>query len=100
LGSEPIDPVMGCEIEVPLPEQISMFVRLPGLASFESKSSVEELVRFFQTALPRQNWVEKEPPVQVNGNTVLSFQRDDEGVEIHIELNTAGGKTVKLLFIQ
>ena len=100
LGSEPINPVEGCEIDVSLPENISMFVRLPGLASFESNSSVEDLITFFQTTLPGQNWVEKEPPAQVSGNTVLSYQRDAESVEIHIEENPAGGRKVKLLFIE
>jgi hypothetical protein len=100
LGSEAISPVAGCEIGVQLPEEVSMFVRLPGMASFESKSSSEELVKFFQAALPGQNWVEKEAPVQAEENTVLSYQRGTEGVEIHIETNPAGGSTVKLLFMQ
>jgi hypothetical protein len=77
-----------------------MFVRLPGMASFESKSSIEELVKFYQAALPGQNWVEKEPPFQGKEGTVLSYQRDVEEVEIHIEQNPAGGSSVKLLFIQ
>jgi len=100
LGSEAINPVAGCEISVPLPEAISKFVLLPGMASFESKSSVDELVKFFQTTLPGQNWVEKEPPAQAKGNTVLSYQRGAEGVEIQVELNPAGGSSVKLSFIQ
>jgi hypothetical protein len=100
LGSEAINPVAGCEISVTLPEGISMFVRLPGMASFESKSSIEELVKFFQTSLPGQKWVEKDPPAQATGSTVLSYQRGAEGVEIHIESNPAGGSKVKLLFIQ
>jgi hypothetical protein len=83
-----------------LPEAISMFVRLPGMASFESKSSIEDLVKFFQTTLPGQKWVEKDPPAQATGDTVLSYMRGAEGVEIHIEANPAGGSKVKLLFIQ
>ena len=67
-----------------------MFVRLPGMASFESKSSIDELVQYFQATLPGQNWVEKEPPFQVEGATVLSYQRDVEGVEIQIEVNPGG----------
>lgn len=95
-----IVPVPGCEVSVPLPESISMFVRLPGMASFESKTSIEDLVKFFQTQLPGQNWVEKEPPFQDKGDSVLSYQRDAEAVEIHIEANPAGGSAVKLLFTQ
>jgi hypothetical protein len=100
LGSEAISPVAGCEISVPLPETISKFVRLPGMASFESRSSVEELVKFYQKALPEQKWAEKEALVQAKGGTALSYQRGAESVEIHIEMNPAGGSAVKLLFIQ
>lgn len=100
LDSEAMDPVAGCEISVPLPEAISMFVRFPEMASFESKSSVEELVQYFQATLPGQNWVEKEPPLQVEGATVLSYQRGAEEVEIQVEVNPAGGSSVKLLFTQ
>ncbi len=100
LGSAAIDPVAGCEIGVALPEAIGMFVRLPGMASFESKSSIEALVKFFQSSLPDQKWVEKDPPAQAKGGTVLSYQRGTEGVEIHIDANPTGGSAVKLLFIQ
>ena len=100
LESEAIDPVAGCEINVPLPEAISMYVRLPGMASFDSQSSVEDLVKYYQTTLPGQNWVEKEAPAQAQGGTVLSYQRDTEGVEIHIEQNPVGGSKVKLMFLQ
>jgi hypothetical protein len=100
LENEAIEPVTGCEISVPLPEGINMFVRLPGMASFESQSSIEDLVKFFQTTLPGQNWTEKEPTVQVKGETVLSYQRDGEEVEIHIEKNPEGKNSVKVLFIQ
>jgi hypothetical protein len=100
LGSDSIEPVTGCEISVPLPEAIGMFVRFPGMASFESKSSVEELVQFFQATLPGQNWIEKEPPLKVEGATVLSYQHGAEEVEIQVEVNPAGGSSVKLLFTQ
>jgi hypothetical protein len=99
-ASEEIAPVPGCEISVPLPEAISMFVRLPGMASFESKSSIDELAKFYQANLPGQNWVEKDPPAQDKGGAVLSYQRGTENVEIHLEPNPAGGSAVKLLFIQ
>jgi hypothetical protein len=100
LGSDNIEPVTGCEISVPLPEAIGMFVRFPGMASFESKSSVEELVQFFQATLPGQNWAEKGPPFQVEGASVLTYLRGAEEVEIQIESNQAGGSSVKLLFTQ
>ncbi len=100
LGDAAITPVAGCEISVPLPQGASMFVRLPGLASFESQSSVDELVKYYQSALPGQQWLEKDPPTQAQGVTALSYQRGAESVQIQIETKPEGGSKVKLLFNQ
>jgi hypothetical protein len=100
LGNEVINPVEGCEISVPLPEGISMFVRLPGIASFESKSSIGDLVKYYQSTLPEQNWIEKEAPIQADAGAMLSYQRDAESVEIYIEPNPSGGSAVRLLFTE
>jgi hypothetical protein len=101
LGSDAIAPIDGCQISVPLPQGISMYVRLPGMASFDSQSSVADLVKFFQSALPAQKWVEKDPLAQAGSSAVLSYQREKEEVEIHIETKTAGGgSSVKLLIDQ
>ncbi len=94
-----IEPVKGCEISVPLPDPVEMYVRLPGMASFESNSGLEQMQSFYQTELPKANWTEKEPPAQSEGVTILSYQRNYESVEIHIEALTDGGSKVKLLFI-
>jgi hypothetical protein len=100
LDSEEISPVSGCEISVPLPEGINTFVRLPGMASFKSRSSVADLVKFYQSSLPGQKWVEKSAPAQNQGDTVLSYQRGAESVEIHLASDSKGAAIVKLLFIQ
>ncbi len=95
-----IAPVQGCEISVPLPDSAAMFVRLPGLASFESPAGLEEMRKFYQTRLAQGNWSEKEPPEQGDGVVVLSYQRDGEAVEIQIETVTGGGTKVKLIFLE
>jgi outer membrane lipoprotein-sorting protein len=100
LGSAPIEPVKGCEISVPLPDSAQNFVRLPGLASFDSDAEVGEIQNFYQSSLPQENWTENEPPAQSDGATILSYRKDAEGVEIHIEVDPAGGCKVKLIFMQ
>lgn len=95
-----IAPVQGCEISVPLPDSAAMFVRLPGLASFESPAGLDELRKFYQTRLVQGNWSEKEPPEQRDGVVVLSYQRDGEAVEIQIETVPGGGTKVKLMFLE
>jgi hypothetical protein len=95
---EPIQPVTGCEISLPLPETATMFVRLPGLASFESTASVEELTVFYQNWMAQAGWTETAPIEQVDGAVEMSYTNGSEEVTIQIE--QAGGKSkVKLVFM-
>lgn len=95
-----IEPVTGCEISLPLPESAQMFVRMPGLASFESQQSADALVQFYQQQLSAANWVEVEPPAQSESAVVLSYRRDVETVEIQVEGNERGGTSVKMFFVE
>lgn len=95
-----IPPVEGCEIGVPLPEQLDRYVRLPGMASFESASSLEEMYQYYQNALAQAGWTEKEPLEQLGEVVVLSYQKNEESVEIQIETAASGGTKVKLIFLQ
>jgi hypothetical protein len=100
LDAGQIEAVKGCEINVPLPETAKNFVRLPGMASFESQAGINELLNFYQAQMPSANWAENQPPAQAEGATVLSYTRNTEEVEIHIEAAPAGGSQVKLLFLK
>jgi len=93
---EPIQPVTGCEISLPLPDSASMFVRLPGLASFESTASVAEMTVFYQNWLAQAGWTETTPVEQVDGAVEMSYTNGSEEVTIQIE--QVGDKTkVKLV---
>lgn len=94
-----IEPVAGCALSVPLPDSADHLVRLPGMASFESKTSIDEIRAFYQDRLPKDNWKEIEPLDQSQTAIVLSYQRNAEKVEIQIAPVTSGGSTVKLFFI-
>jgi hypothetical protein len=93
-----IEPVKGCEISVPLPDSISDFVRLPGLASFISSTGVDEMSAFFQNRLTQENWTQVDPPAISPNAVVLSYKRNNEEVEVHIQALVEGGTKVKLLF--
>jgi hypothetical protein len=95
-----IDPVKGCTLNVPLPKSAKLYVRLPGLASFESAESVNQIAGFYQSELPKQNWAQAAPPDLSNASTVLSYQRDAEEVSIQIDPVKSGGCKVKLVFQQ
>jgi hypothetical protein len=100
LGDAGIEPVPGCEISVTLPEDAAAFVRLPGMASFESQSSADALLAFYQSLLPQENWTETEPAALANGAHILSYRRDAEEVEIYIESTESGGSKVTILFMK
>ncbi len=95
-----IEPVAGCEINVPLPENAQTFIRLPGIASFESPSGTDEIIAFYLAILSEQNWAEKEAPAESEKAIMLSYQRDAEEVQIKIERTEAGGSKITLIFQQ
>lgn len=100
LDAGQIEAVKGCEINVPLPETAKNFVRLPGMASFESQTGINEMLSFYQAQMPSGSWAENQPPAQAEGATVLSYIKNAEEVEIHIEAAPSGGSKVKLLFLK
>jgi hypothetical protein len=97
-GNVAIEPVKGCEISVPLPEGASKFVRLPGMASFESSQKLDQLQIFYQQRLPKEGWTQKDVPAINDGSVVLGYVRNAEEVEIHIAPGSNGAMQVKLLF--
>ena len=95
-----IEPVSGCEISVPLPDTANDFIRLPGMASFESPASIDDMRNFYQAKLPADGWAEKDPPSLADGSTILSYKRNADEVEIHIEDGSSGGSKVRLIFMK
>jgi hypothetical protein len=81
-----------CNVSVPLPEQMDDLLIVSGLISFESEMSLEELVAFFEDALPKKHWKEAESPVGEEGATVLSYKRGKETMEIVIKRIEQGVK--------
>ena len=100
LASPKIESISGCQLSVPLPETAERLVRLPGLASFESKARGEDLRVFYQERLPKDGWKESEPAAQNGKTIVMSYQKGSEKVHISIEPAPSGsGSLVKLNFI-
>jgi hypothetical protein len=98
-GSQPIALISGCEVPVPLPETVEMYVRLPGMVSFETPTSAADLQRFYQVALPQEEWSENEPVAQGDNATVLSYRRGAEVVQIQILPWSKNGSKVQILFL-
>jgi hypothetical protein len=85
IGSQDIDPIPGCEIELPLPPEADRVTKLPGLISFEADVSSASMIVFYEVALPDEGWEElAEPQIGTDG-TLLSYGRGDERLDISIE---------------
>jgi len=99
LSASSIEPVAGCEIPLQLPEAVENFVRMPGLASFETSAGVDDIVRFYQDELARSGWQESQPIVHKDGVTIMDYANPNQSVTIQIRPVETGGVEVKLIFI-
>ena len=97
LQSPAIQPISGCEIDLPLPEGHSELVKLPGFLAFKSPGSPGEVVNFFQNALPPLGWESVEGPQEGPGSLLISYRRGDQTLEINLE-EIEGGATVEVIF--
>jgi len=95
-----IIPVTGCEIELPLPDDASQIVRFPGLVSFESNLTGEDIVAFYKDALADTDWVEESEPELGDDAIIMSYLRGDEALTINIEIITTGGSKVDLIVLE
>jgi hypothetical protein len=97
VGPQAIEPVAGCEIDLPLPADSTRLVKLPGLITFDSASTPEQLSAFYQAQLPASQWVPAVAPEASGGVFVLSYLRAAETLEINIEPLPAGARVELLL---
>lgn len=95
VGPQQIEPIAGCEIELPIPEEGMGVVKLPGLVAFEIAATREAMVDFYQSGLASAGWQPAADPLAGAGATVLSYAREGELLEVHIE-ESGRGVTVEL----
>jgi hypothetical protein len=90
IADQTIEPITDCTIPVPLPENATRVASFPGRVSFESSSSMQEIVAFYQTALPREGWQESNPPEESDGAFLMSYKRGEGLMQINIEIRSRG----------
>ncbi len=91
-----IEPIAGCEVDLPLMENAYEFVKLPGLLAYRSPSGSQEAVEFYQSNLAALGWEPLGAPEIGVDAVLLSFQRGAETLDIHIE-NRRNGIAIELL---
>ncbi len=84
IGPQNTQPVQGCEIPYPLPDEVERLVKLPGLVSFESRERFEDLAEFYARALDQSGWRPSVDPVFIPDGADLEYERDGEGLRIRL----------------
>lgn len=90
IGPQAIEPISGCEIDLPLPPDATRLTTMPGLVAFESTSTPEEIVTFYQAALAEAGWVPTAEPETGIDATLLSYRRGEQTLDINIESRETG----------
>ena len=87
VGSQAIEPIAGCEIDLPLPQDATRLTKLPGLIAFETESSSDEIITFYEAELPDDGWEALAEPQVGDDATLLSYNRRDETLNINVEVD-------------
>jgi hypothetical protein len=90
IGPQTIKPISGCEVDLPLPPDATRLVSMPGLIAFDSVSSTEEIVTFYETALPKAGWESTSEPETGIDAVLLSYRRREQTLNINIEADEEG----------
>lgn len=97
VGPQAIEPITGCEIDLPLPPDAARLARLPGLITFESGATLTETAAFYQTALVEAGWASLAEPQIAADVILLSYGRGAQTLEINIEASDEGVRVELLL---
>jgi hypothetical protein len=91
-----IEPVTGCDITVPLPEDAAQVVRFPGLVSFETIVTPDNMAIFYQDFLTTNGWVADEPLKTTDTGMQMSYSRGEELLVFYFKVGEEG-VTVEIL---
>lgn len=96
LGPQTIEPIEGCQIDLPLPDQVDNLVKLPGVIAFDTAIGIEEMADFYRGRLEAAGWNSVQDERSGSGSVVLSYRRQDETLNVTIR-SLAGRTKVELL---
>ena len=84
VGQQTIKPIEGCQVDLPLPEEVRELVVLPEVIAFGSPQPVDELAAFYRESLEGDGWRALDQEERSSGAVVLSYLRDGERLRITI----------------
>ena len=97
VGPQTIEPIAGCDIDLPLPRDAARLTKLPGLIALDSAATVSETAAFYQAELPGRGWEPVAEP-QASGDAILlSYRQGAQTLDVNIEASAEGVHVALLL---
>jgi hypothetical protein len=90
IGEQIIEPVPGCNIDLPIPNTAVDIIKMPGMVAFQSTGAPQELVAYYQQALPGEGWSARNDPLQGPDSTVLLYGQGERTLEVNIKTGVQG----------
>lgn len=84
VGPQTIEPLSGCEIELPLPEGTRQLVRLPDEISYHVEMTMDEIVAFYRRTMAEAGWRAFAEEERGSGAIALRYRREGERVDITV----------------
>lgn len=83
-GPQLIEPIEGCEIDLPLPSELDGLVRLENVVAFQTNLSLDDTVAFFRRQLEQAGWQPLTEEQRSSGAIVLNYRQGAEQLELTI----------------
>jgi len=90
--SQQIEPIAGCEVNLPLSADAASLIIMPGLISYETALYMDDMVKFYAGALEEQGWLKYDTTKSSQDSSVMSYRRGAETLEITIQALASGCK--------
>jgi len=87
-----IEPIAGCEVSLPLSADAASLIIMPGLISYETAVSMDDMLTFYAGALEEQGWLKYDTTKSSQDSSVMSYRRGEEALEIIIKALASGCK--------
>jgi len=82
----------GCEIQYPIMADAEELTRLPGLISYTTPTSADQVVLFYQQTLEAEGWLVLALPDVSEDTTVLAYARAGEILNVSVKVLESGSE--------
>jgi hypothetical protein len=87
----------GCQVDAPVLQGAANVLSLPGWLGFDTASSPEDAVAYYQQQLPTAGWTVTEQPATAEGTTYLAFSKGGDQLNVLVSTRDTGTRVDILL---